>query len=237
VHKGTSKEFVPSQRTLLGSPTEPAFVDPLPPNGGELFYKVVAVDTWGNRSSVPGAASVRKPDWGPPKRLLVDLEQRHLRGELRMASDPDAAGGEHIVLNGSAKKGAVEIPLPLPPGRYLLWVMAKSKGRYQGAGWEITTQGHSQQCRVTGVARRLFSDYLWSWRRPFAKSRTTVPRWAPTWISVRNEDASLTIRHRSGYMEVDQVFLTSSVHDLPSPEAVWYKPIDEYRFRRDAPVE
>ena len=233
VHKGASKAFVPSQRTLLGSPTEPAFIDPRPPDEGELFYRIVAVDTWGNRSAVSAAASVRKPDWGPPKRLLVDLEERHLHGDLPIASNPDAAGGEHIVLDGSAKEGGVEVPLPLPPGRYLLWVRAKSKGRYQGAGWEITTQGQSQQCRVTGVARRLFSDYMWSWRRPLAKSRTSVPRWAPTWITVLKKGASLKIHHQSGYMEVDQIFLTSSVHDLPSPEAAWYKPVDAYRLKRD----
>jgi hypothetical protein len=64
------------------------------------------------------------------------------------------------------------------------------------------------------------------------KRADAVPRYYPTSITVRERDTSLRIRHRSGYIEIDQILLTSSVHDLPAPEAAWFKPVDKYRFER-----
>lgn len=233
VHKGTSRGFEPSQSTLLGSPTRPAFVDPLPADNGEMFYRIVAVDTWANRSAMSGSVSVPEPNYAPTERLLVDLGEEHLRGGMKTAADTEATGGKHVILDGASQDGFVEIPLSLSPGRYLVWVRVRSKGRYQTARLEVTHAGQPQKCIVVGVARHLFSDFIWSWRRLQTVSRDTVPRRVPTAITVKEKGSSLRIEHLSGYAEVDQVLLTSSVHDLPAPEAVAFKPEDEYQLRRE----
>jgi hypothetical protein len=165
-----------------------------------------------------------------PSHIRVDLDQTHVRGNLQIAKDPQAVGGQCIVLDTSAKNGSIEIPLTVPPGRYLVWVRAKSRGRYQIARLEVKGAGRGEKCLVTGVGEKLFSDYTWSWRRVQSLSGSTVPRRTPMWITVAGDHPTLSIRYESGYLELDQIYLSTSVHDLPAAEAIHFKPVDEYRF-------
>lgn len=232
VYKGTVPGFAPSQRALLGSPVRCAFVDPMPPEAGRVFYRIQAVDTWGNRSTPSAAVGVTIPDRGPTVHVFIDVNMSHVRGSVRAARDPEAANDTCVVLDKAAKNGRIEIPLSLPPGRYLVWGRVKSKGRYQSAQLRLTHGGNALHCSVCGVGRKLFSEFMWSWHRVLCKDRHGVPRWSPLFLEVAQRPCTITIEYLSGYAELDQLFLTSSVHDLPSPEAAWYKPVDDYRFAR-----
>jgi len=156
------------------------------------------------------------------------------KGSLKLANARGYVkpGGQCIVLDTSAKDGSIEIPLTVPPGRYLVWARAKSRGRYQIARVEVKCAGRGEKCLVTGVGEKLFSDYTWSWRRVQSLSGSTVPRRRPMWITVAGDHPTLSIQYLSGYIELDQIYLSTSVHDLPAAEAIHFKPVDEYRFQR-----
>lgn len=231
IHKNSGQDFEPSQKTLLGTPTLPAFIEPHPADQGYIFYKVAAVDSWGNRSSISEPATVTKPASAPPRKCLVDLAKSHLTGSLTVNQAADAVGGQCVVFDSSSKEGAVQLPLSLPAGRYLVWARVKSKGRYQTARLELMHGGQKQKCLVIGVSRNLFSEPMWSWKHLMTVSRYSVPRRVPTAIEVKKRPTTLTLRYLSGYVEIDQLFLTPNVHDLPAPEALEFKPEDKYRFR------
>lgn len=232
VYKSSSPDFEPSQGTLLGSPTRNAFLDPNPPGEGDLFYRICAVDTWGNRSGASAAAKIVRTPPAESQRALIDLERTHLRGNLEISNDPKTAGGRCVVLDTPSKNNRIEVPLDVPPGRYLMWVRAKSKGRYQIARLQVEAAGKSEKCLVTGVGDKLFSDFTWSWRLVQSLDSSTVPRRTPKWITVADDHPRLTLRLIDGYVELDQVYLSTNAHDLPAPEAARFKPVDEYRFQR-----
>ncbi len=50
IYRGKTKDFRVSQATLLASPNENFFIDPQIEKGEEYYYKVVAIDNWGNVS-------------------------------------------------------------------------------------------------------------------------------------------------------------------------------------------
>jgi len=230
VYRGTSPEFDAGQHTLLGSPTRNQFLDPYPAGTGTLFYKVSAIDTWGNESQTSAVASLDHSNVTQPVHFRVDLDQSHAQGGLPLSQDPEASGGQCMVLDGAVKKGALKIPLTVPPGRYLVWVRAKSEGRYQTAQLEIGSTGRAEKCQVTGVGKKLFTESMWSWHRVQSLSSSDVPRRAPLWIKVTADHPTLSIAHLNGYMALDEIYLTTSVHDLPDPDAIHFKPVDEFRF-------
>ena len=64
---------------------------------------------------------------------------------------------------------------------------------------------------------------------------STVPRRKPTWITVGEDRRVLTIRPIYGYLDIDEVFLTTSVHDFPDPAARRFSPTNAFRFGRIGP--
>ncbi len=230
VYKGASPDFQPSQGALLGSPTRTAFIDPHSSESGSRYYRVVAVDTWGNQSIASQVTRATSPALATTNRIRIDLDQAHLRGGLALTADAETVTGQFVALDRAGKNDFIEVPLSIPPGRYLLWVRARSKGRYQTARLEIKGGGRAQKAIVIGAESKLFGDPIWSWRRMQTLDSSTVPRRSPTWITVAGEQATLTIRLVSGYVELDQLYLTSSVNDLPVANANRYSPTNAYRF-------
>jgi hypothetical protein len=58
IHRSTGAGFNAAQGTLIGSATEPRFVDLGLAGGRTYHYRVVAVDNWGNQSAPSEELSV-----------------------------------------------------------------------------------------------------------------------------------------------------------------------------------
>ena len=78
VYRAAADGFAAAAETLLGSPAEPVFYDCGLEAGQTVYYRVRAVDAWGNQSS--GSAAV-----------AVTAAMPSLRAAFRVTEEPDAA--------------------------------------------------------------------------------------------------------------------------------------------------
>jgi len=119
VYVGESAEFPCEQATLVGSPSENELVDWGRRPGATYWYKVTAVDRWGNESepseAVEGALEEREP-------THIELEARRAkRQNMEVRELPAVPGGRVVVPDGRGEAAAEWRFRLREDGEFALW--------------------------------------------------------------------------------------------------------------------
>jgi hypothetical protein len=96
VYRGETADFEPGQQTLVGSPAVPGFVEWGLTHGKQYFYRVAAVDAFGNESAPTDALSVPTP--ALPQVLSIDIEAEDalLSDGAEILDEEHASGGKIV---------------------------------------------------------------------------------------------------------------------------------------------
>jgi len=234
VYRGESADFELTQRALLGSPVRAAFIDPGPMRGAAAFYRVVAVDSWGNASAPTTAAPLRLPPRPEPVSVTAEMQDGKVSAGARILADPDAEGGKCVAFGKPDEvpeyAGEVAVPVDVPPGEYSVWLRVKgAKRKPVSFFWvQLGDSRHYSRTRVAAWTGR----QAWVWRHVTFLKSVRDPQEHRMRYTVSKRPTVLTIRHRANYMAVDRAFITSLPYVAPSLEAGLVHPGCSKAFRR-----
>ena len=155
VYRSDKPDFTPSPTLLVGSPSEPEFVDWALPHGKTFWYRVVSVNTWGNEAKPSQPVAARTMDFDP-----VAIELRAADAKLEKMT---AKGG--LAPTGEPRKGRAEWTVDVPrEGDYAFWGRSVSTpktrpvvnvmldGKYL-FGWRVT--GHWDRAAWSAVSSQM----------------------------------------------------------------------------------
>ena len=239
LYRGDRADFAPKQRQLLGSPTRPAFIDPGPFPKAATYYRVVAVDDWGNASQPSPVASVQLAEPKAATTVTVQMEDGVLSDGARIVDDPSAKGGRGVAFGQPDEvpeyAGKVTLPVDLPPGHYSVWLRVKGSAlKWAGFFWAgLGATEHYSRMPVAGWA----GEQTWRWQQVTFLKSVKDPRERPMTYAVTKGPCSLTIRHRANYMAVDCAFITSDPLGRPAADTVAPHPGCDKAFSRTSETQ
>lgn len=127
VYAGSGPDVKAAQEYLVGSPTEPEFIDWGLRPGVAYHYLVCAVDRAGNESA-PAAARAATPAAPEPVHILLACGDAERTGPFETAAGEGTLGAVYVVARdpaASALSWTVEIPRS---GEYYLWLRYLHRG-------------------------------------------------------------------------------------------------------------
>ena len=236
VYRTTAPDTRLAQHCLLGSPSATGFLDQV--GAGPCFYRVTAVDGWGNETapgtpvSVPGT----QRDAAASVRLFFEAETASLKDGQKVATGEQAEGRGYLAFGAPDQLGEylgeASIPANVAPGEYYLWFRVKG-GPLKSAAFFWVRFGETEH-----YSRMRFPDWerdkQWVWRRVTFLNSVSDPREKPVCYKVVSEPVSVTIRQRANYLAIDRVMVTSSSGDVPEADAEAWHPRCSKRFHRVA---
>jgi len=221
VYRGTRADFTPDATHLIGSPTLSAFIDTDPPATVELFYRVAAVDTWGNASAPSVATSLPPLATEPPLRVGLSLTTATLAGKARLVDAPQAEGGQCVAFGEPSQPiiggGEIAVTLQLRPGRYFVWLRIKNHPEKPTsfASVHLGDTEYFTNFTLPGFVK----DSPWTWRRVVSANLARGGEGGPMVFEVKKPLPTLRIKHHANYLAVDRAWITSLPDDLPEPTA------------------
>lgn len=129
VYRGSSADFEPAQEHLVGSPGVTSFVDWGLRSDSEYWYRVTAVDAFGNESEATTALRARTaPLEGGAVRIALEAEDGRVSGPAEMVDEPGASGGRYVRMQAQGVAGErvfptldIEFEVPVR-GEYIVWL-------------------------------------------------------------------------------------------------------------------
>ncbi len=129
VHRGSSADLEATQASLVGSPARAQFADWGLQAGGEYWYRVAAVDSFGNESTATPALRVQTlPIEGGPVQVALEAEDGTVGGLGEMVDDAEASGGRYVKMAPQGEGDAqvfptLELEFEAPvAGEYIAWL-------------------------------------------------------------------------------------------------------------------
>ncbi len=127
VYRGSAPDFRPGPESLIGSPAVPRFLDWGLAQKNCYYYRVSAVDAFGNESASSPALAVETPALERIVDLTLEAESGRSSEPLDVISEPAASGGKIVKM---AKRGAdgkrfpvLELDFDVPvSGDYVVWL-------------------------------------------------------------------------------------------------------------------
>ncbi len=128
VYRGQSADFEPGQETLVGSPAIPSFVEWGLRHGQQYFYKVAAVDSFGNQSPPTPALPVQTPPLPQVVSIGLEAEECTISQGGETLDETDASGGKIVKMAPFGEADAQGFPqlradfeVPVA-GEYIIWL-------------------------------------------------------------------------------------------------------------------
>jgi hypothetical protein len=130
VYRGSLADFATGQASLVASPGQPRYVDWGLRQGTPYWYRVTAVDSFGNESAPTPAVTVTTAALPQVVDLVIEAEAGQVPPGDEVVADPDAAGGRYVSLQPATADGKevfaklrVEFAAPVA-GDYIVWLKA-----------------------------------------------------------------------------------------------------------------
>ncbi len=156
VYRGTTPEFKAEQATLVGSPAVARFVEWGLRQGTAYFYRVAAVDSFGNESPPSAALAVTTVALPRLVSLRLEAEAGRTSRPMVVVEDQAASGGKYVKMapeQGDDPAGFPTLSLPFAApvaGDYVAWVRLCP---VSGRGYAYLTAGIDDGRRGTFLCR------------------------------------------------------------------------------------
>jgi len=128
VYRGASSDFTPSQETLVGSPGVPRFVEWGLTRGTQYYYRVSAVDSFGNESASTPVLAVKTIALEQVVNFEFEAESGQGSDSVPIIEEKDASGGKYLKMVPTEKGGkevfptlAFDFDVPVV-GDYIVWL-------------------------------------------------------------------------------------------------------------------
>lgn len=128
VYRGSTADFEPSQEHLVGSPGRPGLVEWGLQSGTDYWYRVTAVDCFGNESEPTTALMARTLALPTVVEVALDAEDGTVAGQAEMIEEPDASGDRYLKMEATGEGDVQQFPtltldfeVPVA-GEYVAWL-------------------------------------------------------------------------------------------------------------------
>lgn len=208
VYRGATADVACEQRTLVGSPSENEFADWGLRPGGTYWYRVSAVDRWGNESEPTEAIEGALPEL---EVIRVELEARKARRQSMEVREVAAApGGRVVAPDGRPGEASATWRFKVPEaGLYAVWGFSTHR-REESTVFDVYLDG--AQVAEWHVWGR-WGEWVWS---PMGRKWTG----SPELFQLEEGRHDLRLVARTPGAQVGQVVITN--------DPAWY-PVQGFR--------
>jgi fibronectin type 3 domain-containing protein len=221
VYRGTAPDFQAGQEALIGSPAVPRLVDWGLTQGTQYYYRVSAVDSFGNESAPSPALAVKTRALEKVVELAAEAEDGKASAPMDVAVEPKASGGRFVKMmaQGQGEKKAfpvlnMEFEVPVA-GEYIVWLkLCRVSAELEYAYLSARVDGGPKNillCYFTGRTPSLSYQDTCLWRYVYSLRQSL-----PTRFHLEPGRHRLTISE--AYMQsfgLDQVIITNDLGRRP----------------------
>lgn len=204
VYRSEKPDFEPSQATLVASPPEPQCLDWALPHGTAFWYRVVAVDAWGNRSRPSPPFQARTMPFEPVE-IVLPAAAAQTQG---MRND-----GKGLLASGPPRQARAQWTFDLPrDGLFALWGRNRTQRDTRPTIHVVLDGTPLGAWRVTG-----------HWERPTWSAVSANPAGGPALVRLAKGSHSIALEPR----DKAAVIIELRIVDDPT-----YWPLEDMNRRR-----